>query len=181
MSHNSLPFARGEVWSDGLVTLTDTIAESLAGRTYECNDTVHGTGEPVTLRIVRNDSGAALTSSYRPLRWATGELDIGRGVAGFANAQGQRCIPMDDAYTAGTSIADMDLFYAVDEGPCYIYTEATTVNLAAHDPVCADATGYLDGTTATTGDYVIGVIDQASTTTSEAVVVHVHEGLSTVL
>ena len=181
MHHNTLPFARGTFWSDGLVTLTDTMAEYLLGRVYRVNDTVHDTGNPVWLRIVRNDSDGSLTTAYRPVAWATAALDIGRAISGFADDQGERCKMMDDAYVVGSTWLNNDLGYVVESGPCYGTVESTTAALAQFDPVCTDATGYIDGTTATTGDYVIGVLDAACTTTSEAVVIHCHEGLLTVL
>jgi hypothetical protein len=127
---------------------------------------------------VKNDSGAAITSARKFYKFATTDaLDFGRRIADVNDSAGGVCKPMDDAYVVGTSIADDDLFYVVEAGPCYVNTEASSVSLSAGGAVVSDASGLVDGAAPAAGNYICGRIDADCTTTSTAVVIHVEAGL----
>jgi len=171
----TLPFPRGETYNEsGLLTLTNySYWSHLEGQRFKVPDTVHSTGADVELIVLRNGSGSAITSEARLLKFGTAALNFGRVAGGFNNVAGGVAVPLDDAYTASKSIASNDLFYAVLSGPCNVKTEASSVNLAQGAAVASDASGYINGAAAAAGETVIGVIDQASTTVAESVVVHI--------
>lgn len=178
MSEKTLPFPRGRTYGDGVVTLDDTSASHLEGQIFEVEDTVHGTGEKVFLRCVKNDSGAAITTARRLYKFSTTDLlDFGRRISGLVHANGMICKPMDDAYPEGTSIPKFDLFYVVEKGNCYVTLESVAVALAAGDAVACDQSGFLDGAVAGAGEYVVGIIDVDAGVVSADVVVHVAAGI----
>jgi hypothetical protein len=166
MNKTNLPFPRGGTASDfgvaGL-TLSDTWLSSLEGQEFEVQDTIHGTGTTVRLRIVKNDTGSPITAANQLLRFSTGEKDFGRRIAGVSNSQTTVCVPLDDAYTAGLVIPDDDLFYVVMRGPVKIAADAADMAINAHDNVCSDgSTGTLYKLAATEPQFIVGVADQGS-------------------
>ena len=174
--HVGLPFPRGNVRSDKSddITLSDTTFSDLEGKLYMVNDTVHSTGKNVILRAVKNDTGSDITVARDCFyRYSTGANDFGRRIAGKCNAAGIVGRPIDDKYPVGYVIPDDDIFYVVEEGPCYVKTEASSVNLSAGDAVATDASGLVNGAAAAAGEAVLGTIDAACTTASTTVVVHV--------
>ncbi len=183
MSENAfLPFPRGQAYSDaGVVTMTDTLANDLLGRIFRTKDTVHGTGEEILLRVVKNDTGAAIVvaNEDRALqRFSTIDLhDFGRKIAGEANAAGIVCKPIDDAYPDNFSIPDDDLFYVVERGPCYCTSDGTATSLNAGDGVSSGADGQLNGVPAAAGHYVVGMISEDADAVDTQVVVVIQEGL----
>jgi hypothetical protein len=179
MPEKTLPFPRGGTYLDGVVTGSDTLASHLEGKLYEVDDTVHGTGHKVILRCVKNDTGSAITIARSFAKFSTtSQYDFGRRVGTFPNdTAGGVCKPMDDAYTVGNTIADDDLFYVVEEGPCWVTSEATTYNITAGDALASDASGLVNGAAAAAGEYVVGTADLQGTAESTAVVVHVAGGL----
>ncbi len=169
----ALPFPRGTSYNqDGEVTITDTYADHLLGKTFWVPDTVHGSGMPVKLRIVRNDTGSSITATSRYFcmglgAGTTSALDYGRsvtalGVLGGSNLTAtQAAKPIDDAFPASFTIKDNDLFYIVEEGYCYVDVEATTASLTtAGVAVTVDTTGAMDGEAITDKDVVLGVLDE---------------------
>jgi len=179
MTEKTLPFPRGSTASDaGLVSLDDSTFSELEGKIFEVPDTVHGTGQPILLRAVKNDSGAAITVARKFMRFALAALDFGRRVAGFVNAAGAVCKPLDDAYTVGFSIPDDDIFYVVEAGKCNVLTEASAVALDAGSVVASDASGFVNGAPcAQASEYAAGKIGPAAYATATAVVVEVQAGL----
>ena len=194
-----LPFQRGTTFSqagkDGtgaMVTLSDTIAKNLEGRLYQVPDTIHNTGHFITLRIVKNDSGATMAVARKFLTFTTASVsDWGRRVLAIAgDNQGERCKPMDDAYFYGTentsthavmtTIADDDLFYVVEEGPCLVET-ASDSELGAADqgiPVTTDGDGRVE--LAVAGDAVNGIMlasPVAASTAATANLIYVRAGV----
>ncbi len=164
--------------------MSDTNYVSWEGRIFETSDTVHGTGQTIKLRVVKNDltaSGAAITVARDLCQFSSAdEGDFGRriGYFGTACSAGVVSKPLDDAYVVGSEIPDNDLFYVVEEGWCDIRTESSTANLSAHDPIAADGDGRINGAAAAAGEAVIGFIDQATTEESTAVRCWVNGGLS---
>jgi len=177
---NALPFPRGGTASDwGQVTLDDTTYDHLEGKIFEVPDTVHGTGQLVKLRAVKNDSGSAITVARAFMGFSkTSAHDFGRRCNGTA-AAGAPCKPMDDAYTVGQSIPDDDIFFVVEEGPCYVKTEASAVALTGTGNVVAsDASGLVNGTPcAQATEYAAGTIDAAAITVDTDIVVRIEAGL----
>lgn len=181
MADSNLPFPRGGTASDnGLagVTISDTWLNQLEGKTFDVLDDTHGTGATVRLRVVKNDTGSAITPANQLLRFSTGAKDFGRRIAGVSNSKSTVCVPIDDAYGATPTIADDDLFYVVVRGPCSIMTDAADVSLTAHDSVCSDgSTGTLYKTKVIEGEYVVGTIDQDTAAEDTAVLVWVDADL----
>ena len=181
MSEKTLPFPRGKTYADGVVTLDVTTydtAKHLEGTIHEVEDTVHGTGEKVFLRIVKNESGAAITAARKLFYFGVSALDFGRRILGLTFAAGQVCKPLDDGYPIGFSIPDGDLFYVVEKGLCDILLEPTAVALSQGDAVTCDTQGFLDGAVAGAGEYVVGQIDVDAAVVSATVAVHVNGGLA---
>jgi len=121
-----LPFPRGSTFGDGHCTLSDTIPgrTDLEGRIFYAQDTIHGTGRMVGLRVVKNDAGRAITCTTKFMRFSTATIeDFGGRVDSFAVTAGKGgSKPMDDAYVNEglATIPDDDLFYVVESGPTYI-------------------------------------------------------------
>lgn len=182
MKEHALPFPRGQTMGDGVLTLTDTYRKSLEGRIFTVPDTEHGTGMEIKLRVVKNDTGAAITAARNLCEFdGTDALDFGRRVTSFGNnlsGQGVVCKPLDDAYTVGQSIPDDDLFYVVEEGYCTIVTEGGAVSLPVGTAVAANATGTLDGARAAAGQYVIGTMVETILLADTNAKVHVNAGLA---
>lgn len=173
----ALPFPRGNTFNDappsgGLVTLGDTGLSEYEGKIYEVPDTVHGTGRPVLLMIVKNDTGAAITVARKFCKFsAATALDWGRRIGTFPNnTAGGVCVPLDDAYTVGKSIADDDLFYVLLYGPCSIVTPSAVTNFAAHMAVRSTNAGILsnDSGGCPAGSYPVGTLDYAASYTANS-------------
>ncbi len=143
---NALPFPRGETMSQGApITLTDAAYKDLEGKIFDVQDSKHGTGKPVRLRIVKNDSGGDLTVARTFMGFSTtSDYDYGSRSSGLAGA-GAPCKPMDDMYVVGFTIPDDDLFYVVESGPCYVNTAAASVDLPAGTVVASAANGVILG------------------------------------
>ena len=181
MKEHALPFPRGQTMGDGVLTLTDTYRDSLEGRLFTVPDTVNATGMEVTLRVVKNDTGSAITVARDLCQFSVATAkDFGRRIDshGSACTAGDISKPMDDAYTVAQSIPDDDLFYVVDEGPCQIRTESSSCSLTAQDAVAADGDGRINGAAAAAGEAVVGVIDATTAEESTAVLVYVTGGLT---
>jgi len=171
-----LPFARGTVMDSASDTLSDTVpCTHLEGRIYDVTDSVHGTGQTVKLRVVKNNQSTSITVARKCMGFATGALDLGRRVSGTPSA-GAPAKPIDDAYTVGSTITGYALFYVVEAGPCTVSAETTGTTLAQWDAVTVDANGLLDSTKASTSACILGLVDTAQTATSEGLVVHVVPG-----
>ena len=181
MQNHSLPFPRGTWYSDGVLTMTATLAQDMEGRVFEVPDTVHGTGQKVKLRVVRNATGSAITVARNFCEFSVGtSLDFGRKIGAFGSSvskQGALAKPLDDAYTVGATIPANDLFYVCEAGPCGVLTESVVVSLAAGAAVVCDAAGRINGAAAAAGQYVVGTIDRSAVVLDEEVIVHVNEGL----
>lgn len=182
MQEFALPFPRGSTYSDwGAVTMTATYADGLEGRIFETEDTVHNTGRKIKLRVVRNSTGAAITTARNFCEFSVANsLDFGRNISGFGtsvSAQGAVVKPLDDAYTTGRSIPANDLFFVVEAGPCGVLTDANAISLAAGSAVATNAAGRIHATAAAAGEYVVGTLDRSAVVSSQEVIVHVNEGL----
>lgn len=170
-----LPFARGDTLAQGVLSMDTSVANNLVGKLYWTEDTQHSTGTMVCLRVVRAE--VALTVARKFVAWGTDADDFGRTVASFAPTAGSATKPIDDVYTAGSTISQYDLFYVIESGPVLVVTEGSSVNLAAQAPVATDASGCVNGAAAAAGETVIGHIDEASTDTSTNVQIWVAPGL----
>jgi hypothetical protein len=181
MRFPELPFPRGKTGATLVkfgTTLTSTFRDDLVGQTFPVEDKIHGTNRTLRLRIVRNVSGGALTVANLANRFLAYRLttagDLGRNVTGLTGTIGMQGRPIDDYYneeTALTSIAANDLFYVVDEGPCYATTAAADASLTHGEPVTCDALGALYKTKAVEGHHEMGQYIGATTTTEDQKVV----------
>ncbi len=194
---SGLPFPRGTTFSQAagnglnpLVTLTDTIAKNLEGRTFQVPDTIHNTGHFITLRVVKADvSGGTGIPVERHLQKfsSVAPEDWGRRIAGVATEDGTDvCKPLDDAYYYGTentathqvqtTIADQDLFYVIEEGPCHILADTTKFAVGG-----AAAPSSSDGlaSVAAAGDFAFGTaLEVNDTAASTATLFYVRAGIS---
>jgi len=196
----ALPFPRGSTYSDAkrgansLVTLSDSgPASNLEGKLYQVKDTIHNTGIPVILRVVKNDSGGDLAVarkwlSFRLSNAATTPGDWGRRVDGVAGTGGEPCKPMDDAYYYGTedtsqggletTIAQYDLFYVVEAGPCLVEGQTGVAAGSAGDAVQMAGAGR-NGKAAAADTVVATYLKDGTTSEVTAELVNVHFGLQT--
>ena len=113
---NNLPFPRGSTYWEGnsaLVSASD--ATWLEGKTYDTEDNQYGTGSYIRLRVLRSKSATRLIAG-EGVRYGTTSGYWGTKIRGRTTVTTDYGIPVDDTYT--TSIAQNDLFYAVEEGPC---------------------------------------------------------------
>lgn len=151
-----LPFDRGATL--GVSSTSDGTQHE--GKVVWFDDKTYGLG-PIKLRCVRNVSGIALQSK-RLVTFQTGYL--GKRVDGYADvASSEHCYPVDDAYGSVT-IANNDLFWIVEDGPCLIKTalpaDATNLIPEGSFVVCATA-----ATSQATTAGRIRAIDTAAATT----------------
>ena len=172
---NCLPFPRGDVADLGDLSWDSTVFGHLVGRKFVVNDTQHGTGSKVVLRVCRAE--AAITVARKCVNWGTDAKDFGRTVQDLAPTAGKPTLPIDDAYAASAVIVANSLFYCVEYGPCYVVTESSAVNLAQQDAVAADSAGCVNGAAAAAGEAPFGIIDEDSTDKSTNVLIWV-TGLS---
>jgi len=176
-----LPFPRGKTFSQNAdstkFTLSDQNFKSLEGKTFEVTDTVHGTGEKIKLRVVKNDSGAAITVAADRLVMfsVTSDTDFGNRVSGYNTVAGGVCKPIDDDYAVGFSIPDDDLFYIIEEGLCDI--EAENTGISAGNAVASNNTAQVNNAVAAAGEYVVGTAQEASAA-STALLVRVAPGFA---
>lgn len=186
MSIYALPFPRGSTFGDmGNKTMTAAIAAAtgLAGRVFQCEDSKHGLGELIKLRIVQNETGEAITVARKLCEFRSTTLgDYGTIVDKFGNAlsgQGVVAKPLDDVYVVGGSIPEHDLFYMMEEGLCTVLTASVvgTVSLPAGTPLAANAEGTIHGTRAAAGYYVIGSNVEPCYLHNTNIVIRVNAGL----
>ena len=90
---------------------------------------------------------------------------------------------MDDKYAddAISTIATNDLFYVVEDGPCDVLrsaTAATTAEQLPGFPVTPSALGTIHEDGPSTGQYIVGVLDEGVATTSTKCRIIVHPGLA---
>ncbi len=189
MPEKTLPFPRGDTRSyRGLVSLDDDTFKDIEGRLYEVPDTVHGTGQSVILRVVKNDEGAAITLSTakKILREMAGAADPtnatatdwGRRMVAGTTA-GAVAKPIDDYYAEVSGLAtipDDDLYYVVEEGPCYAYSDsAQAPAIVAGQAVAQDADGGC--TISVAGNATIGTAMESETLTNTKFLLMVKGGI----
>ena len=164
MSRDSLPFARGDTlngvgYGSSLLTAGELGAE-FEGQCFDVIDTVHETYNPMQLRAVRNNSGAAITVARKHVGFSTGQLDAGRQVSGLGTV-GLPAKGIDDAYPVGTIIRTNDVFWVVESGPVKLTCSSTSNTLVAQGPVSAAAEGILAALPAVADTAIIGRSDVA--------------------
>lgn len=171
---NNLPFPPDETFAGHSgMTLADVSIDHLVGRTYVVPDTQHATGYDVILRLVKNTTGSDITVANQIFRFGTDSKDFGRYVDGTTNLAGMIGLPIYDGYTAGSTILANDYFYVVQQGPCDIDGDASSMNLVAHEPVTPNASGALKGLAAGTGEFLLGTVDVDSGTAGATALVYV--------
>lgn len=113
--YNNLPFPRGSTYWGGDASLISASQMAyLEGKTYLQED-ANGSGAYVRLRVLRNSSGGRLKGGRGVQFGATADW-LGRKVRGYTTGTVKIGMGVDDAYSV-TSVANGDLFYAVQEGP----------------------------------------------------------------
>lgn len=182
MSIRALPFPRGSTFGDrGVKTMTAAIARAvnLAGRVYEVEDSVHGTGKLVNLRVVQNETGADITVARTLYKFSSASAEYFGREINFRSGIGNVCKPLDDKYTVGETIPEHDLFYVLESGPCGILTSSDgLVNLQAGWAVSSDDEGRLGIAKSAAGYFVVGTLQETTVANNTEVVVDVKEGLA---
>jgi len=183
MSNSVLPFPRSETYSDrGVVTMNDTAYSHLEGMIVTVPDTIHNTLRETKLRVVKNDSGAAITVGRKMMAFSTTSVgDIGGRVSGIADTAGQVAKPLDDAYIGKlTSIPDNDLFYVGEAGLFDCLSTTTGVDDSIRGvPVSVAGNAKIGGAAA--NHHAFGWAQEPVTTAaSTGVVVLVQAGLGAV-
>ncbi len=164
MKERCLPFPRGSTYNQlAALTMTATLGAEWEGREFDVEDTEHGTGVTVVLRIVRNTTGGSITPANQLFTFDGDAKDFGRQVDAVTNTIGDLCVPIDDVYGAIPVIAENDLFYVVMRGPCKIMSGTSSMAVNARDAVTSDAVGALEINLAAAGEFVIGTADAAIT------------------
>lgn len=169
MDYLALPFPRGQTESDaGNAAVSTTRMKELEGRCYKASDDEHGTGQDVTLRIVRNITGGDITVANDFCQFALTTEGFGRKVSRFGTdcTAGDPGCALDDAYTLVT-IPENDLFYVIDKGPVKVRNDLAGSNSRdAHDALAIDANGRIKQAVAAAGEAVVGTQDETSTVAS---------------
>jgi len=181
-----LPFPRGSFLHDGVTGLINSSdVEGWIGQVIDhVADSVHKTGREVSLRIVKNDSGGDLTVARKGVYFSTDAGEWGSKIKGFCNADGQVGKPIDDAYTVGVTWPANAIGYLVEEGPCDALSDASALDTsgssssAVGSPIQWASGGTIANTVATTGDYVVGHMDETQAATNTAYRVIVQRGLA---
>lgn len=175
----NLPFPRGMTYEDsGFVTPGDTKFEHLEGQIYECEDTVHGTGRTILLRVVKNDT-TDITVARKFMKFSSSSAkDFGGRIAGYCTVAGQLCKPLDDAYTVGQILPAGEHFYVIEEGYVNVNTNAGSISLDSGDAVATTADGRIYGSKAFAGQYIAGVADMPMSTANTASRIWVDRGFS---
>jgi len=173
-----LPFPRGKTASQGLLTPTGTYLGNLEGKAFFSEDTEHGTGTPIVVLCVRNTTGGDITvaRTFAELDNTTvlsvsGAVDVHPNVTA-----GAVCLPLDDAYIVGATIADDDLFYVGLYGYFSVLTGASVTNLAAGISISSDNAGKIANVSggSAAGEFVVGRLPYQATyvaTTATAIFV----------
>jgi hypothetical protein len=116
------PFQRGETfYNGGTIDSGDLGGAGWEGKEFEFYDDLHGTGQMVTCRVVRNASGGALKPKHL-VKYKTGYF--GRRVDSPTIATAARGLPVDEKLPAA-GVPDGDLFYVVVNGPAKIKSTET--------------------------------------------------------
>jgi hypothetical protein len=164
----ALPFPRGTFSDDGgLVTVGDDVHKEWEGKEFEVEDTVHGFAQPVTLRVVKNDSGSNIAVERKCYNYSQdSQGDIGARIAGLAG-DGEVGHPIDDKYADGQTWPNGALGYVVVEGRCDVLTGTTVDDLDAGIAVQIDSGGVLaDKAKPDAGAFVLGTLDKESSYTA---------------
>lgn len=113
------PFARGETYFNGSVidisNLSDLGGLSYEGREYEVEDSQHGSGSVVRLRVVRNMNATAVTGGQTLLHDSTAGKWNCR-VNGLSTALADPVLVADELQLS-SGVPQYDLFYVVVDGP----------------------------------------------------------------
>jgi hypothetical protein len=180
---DTLPFARGDTlngigYGTALLVAGEKGSE-FEGECFQAIDRVHGTNQPIMLRVVRNNTGSAITVARELYKFSTGALDLGRQVSGVCTP-GAVAKPIDDMYPIGTIIRTNDVFYMLEEGPAKLTASSTSISQAQHSFVAAGYAGNMGASEAGDEEAIIGHIDTALTTgdANGSAIVWVYRGLS---
>jgi len=178
MSHNSNlpPFSLGETYKG-----TDNgnlINSDLLGQEFEfpVETLVNGVatrvnGRVTRARIVRNESGSAITGgnivAVAPTAGVAGTVKI----TGAASAAKQRNVYIADPDLPSAGVADDDLFYVILEGPSQVRVPAAGLSVTAGQWLHTTDAGRAAVTT-TAGDaaYIMGTMLSTVTAAANALV-----------
>ncbi len=158
--YENMPFKRGATYG----TTDTSVGKQYEGKIYVHEDQAYGTGLFVTVRVCRNNSGAAL----QPRRAVKFNLTAGVGfsdVAGYSSVTAEKSGVVDDLILGTAGVPAGDLFYVVVGGPCL----AKTSSQAGAENSIAVGDGLHATTGATTGATTAGRVGEALFTGATAV------------
>lgn len=144
----TLPFPRGATfYNGGTIDSSNLGGVNLEGKEYRIEDLIYGTGQYVTLRVVRNSGSFNLL----PKRLVTFDnAFVGQRCNGYSAVSYAPCVPVDEQLPAA-GVVPNDLFYVIMEGPCAVLTplDGGADNVVAiMDPVAAITAATSGATTA---------------------------------
>ncbi len=157
--YENMPFDRGATYG----TTDTTVGLQYEGKEYIHEDKAYGTGIYVWVRIVRNNSGAALL----PKRAVKFNLTAGKGfvdVAGYSTVTAEKSAIVDE-FLPAIGVPNGDLFYVVVQGPTLVKTSSQ----AGAENSIAVGDGLHATTGATTGATTAGRAGEALFTGATAV------------
>lgn len=186
------PFERGKTWMNQFPPTFDptdqvgttgfyTPALNLEGKVFWFPDTIYGTGVPVVVRVVRNNSGqnqantangipATTAFAMQPGRLVVFDPAFPRQrVCAYASVAGVEAYPVDELLpSAGVSAGD--LFYIVISGPALCYTGGANMaaSLYLGDWVAANTSVVTGATSAATDGGAINAITSITAMSSTA-------------
>lgn len=114
------PFPRGQTYyNGGTIDSANLGGVNLEGKEYVVEDSIYGSGQYITIRVVRNSAAIALL----PKRLvAFDNAFVGQRCNGYTTTSYAPGVPVDELLpVAGVPIND--LFYVVMEGPCAVLTD----------------------------------------------------------
>ncbi len=179
--YDALPFPRVQSYGQGvsstIVTIDATFGKNLSGNIYRIRDE-NAEGSVKLLRVVRNGTGSALTTTHKCVGFAIAAVgEFGRKAVTIV-AAGDPCKPIDDAYSESYSVPSNDLFYVIEKGLTYVNKPTAGGSAITGLGVCyADSDGKATPNTAGLG-FVFGRAATTSVDGDTTQLVEVTEGLN---
>jgi hypothetical protein len=178
--YDALPFPRGQSYGQGisstLVTIDATFGKSLVGNLYRIRDE-YAEGNYKILRVVKNASGSALTTTHRFVGFLTSASGYFGRFATTSVSAGDPVKPIDDAYDVAYSVPANDLFYVVEQGFCKVGKPVTGGSfITAPAPVYTNSSGLAVGTPSG-ANFVAGRAAITSLDATTEQLIEVEEGL----
>jgi len=149
MPSPNLPFKRGQTYYGGTPTGTDD-GNALLGQEYTMIDDTYSTGREITLRVVKNSTGASTAVFGKTLALLNAQ---GTEIIGIARTDAARPVALIDEKLGTAGCLTDDLCYVVVKGPALGKTQIAVAdaNVMAAGDLVNCATINVATTASTTG------------------------------